>query len=199
MKLDLWRDKSNDKDTHMPNHGNLIDISGIRYGRLLVIKRAGTHIAKGGHTFPTWYCICDCGTKKTIIGYALRSGGTRSCGCINIESTTPKNSMFTRYKRMAKQRNLPFELLKKKFFSLLDEKCYYCGAEPTRRKSTPPGHNGFKANGIDRLNSMRGYIKGNVVPCCPHCNQAKNDLSVKEFLSLIRKIYYFSNRTKSAS
>jgi len=44
-------------------------------------------------------------------------------------------------------------------------------------------------NGIDRINSNIGYIEGNVVPCCKHCNRAKNTMSDSEFREWIKKIY----------
>ena len=44
-------------------------------------------------------------------------------------------------------------------------------------------------NGIDRIDSKIGYIDGNVVTCCKHCNFAKDALTQKEFKDLIFKIY----------
>lgn len=32
-----------------------------------------------------WECLCACGTRSKVNGGSLRSGGTKSCGCINIE------------------------------------------------------------------------------------------------------------------
>lgn len=68
----------------------LKDITGQRFGRLLVISRFGSTV----HKQATWTCICDCG--KTVIGRAseLRGGHTVSCGCYNKE----KNSLiFTKH------------------------------------------------------------------------------------------------------
>jgi hypothetical protein len=58
----------------------LIDISGRRFGRLKVLKRA--HPAKnGGSPVAMWLCRCDCGTKTIVRGSSLRNGRTVSCGC----------------------------------------------------------------------------------------------------------------------
>lgn len=57
-----------------------VDIIGQRFGRLTVISRNGT---LGGHS--AWLCRCDCGNKKTVVLQNLKSGGVRSCGCLNKE------------------------------------------------------------------------------------------------------------------
>jgi hypothetical protein len=44
-------------------------------------------------------------------------------------------------------------------------------------------------NGIDRLDSSRGYEMGNVVPCCKQCNWAKNDIPYDEFLDWIKRVH----------
>lgn len=56
------------------------DIAGERFGRLVVIKRVGE--SKRG---VVWECQCDCGNKKIANGADLRSGRTRSCGCLEKE------------------------------------------------------------------------------------------------------------------
>lgn len=58
------------------------DMSGERYGRLVVIERAGTDRNRNA----LWKCICDCGNEKVVTGKCLRSGDTRSCGCLQLEN-----------------------------------------------------------------------------------------------------------------
>jgi len=43
-------------------------------------------------------------------------------------------------------------------------------------------------SGLDRVDSSRGYVHGNVVPCCGECNYAKQDLSVDDFLASVARI-----------
>ena len=59
------------------SQASLIDISGMRFGRLTVLCRAGT--AKGWQ--PTWLCRCDCGQEVVVLGVNLRFDRTKSCGC----------------------------------------------------------------------------------------------------------------------
>lgn len=59
-----------------------IDMAGRRIGRLLVLDLA----AIAGDNRAAWRIRCDCGTEKIILGKNLRSGTTRSCGCLRKEN-----------------------------------------------------------------------------------------------------------------
>ena len=59
-----------------------IDITGNRYGKLVVIKKCGHHIRKSGRKDVLWECKCDCGNLTKVIKSNLQSGGTTSCGCV---------------------------------------------------------------------------------------------------------------------
>ena len=61
--------------------GKFIDLSGQRFGRLTVIERA----ANDKHGEPRWLCRCDCGNHVIVLGSSLRSGHTKSCGCLQRE------------------------------------------------------------------------------------------------------------------
>lgn len=65
----------------------LIDLTGQRFGRLTVIEYAGTD--KGGKA--RWRCRCDCGKETIVIGKNLRSGRTKSCGCLHSDKVTAMN------------------------------------------------------------------------------------------------------------
>ena len=66
----------------MTNHKDMI---GKRFGRLVVVQYAG--VSKNGKA--TWNCKCDCGiTTGPIVGGNLRTGATKSCGCLRITRNT---------------------------------------------------------------------------------------------------------------
>lgn len=68
--------------------GKLKDLTGMRFGRLIVIKRAENKITCGGNQKVMWYCNCDCGTKnKVISSELLRNNKVVSCGCWNLEKS----------------------------------------------------------------------------------------------------------------
>lgn len=55
-----------------------------KYGRLTVVERAGS----SAHKVALWLCSCECGNKIIAEGRKLRSGNTKSCGCLWREITT---------------------------------------------------------------------------------------------------------------
>lgn len=66
----------------MPRLGDVIDHTGQRFGRLVVVRVAGKRKAE-----TVWLCQCDCGKQKEICGVNLR-GGTQSCGCLQREGVS---------------------------------------------------------------------------------------------------------------
>lgn len=62
----------------------LIDITGQRFGRLVVLHRDESKPKGHGHK-AYWICRCDCGNIKSIKGESLRRGLTKSCGCLQKE------------------------------------------------------------------------------------------------------------------
>lgn len=57
-----------------------IDLTGMRFGRLVAVKRAGHHVSPSRKQI-LWECVCDCGNKLIVQRSSLRSGNTSSCGC----------------------------------------------------------------------------------------------------------------------
>lgn len=70
----------------MPPKTNLI---GQRFGRLIVVAPAPS--SKAGRA--RWVCKCDCGKEKICLADNLRSGNTKSCGCIRIEQLIANNKL----------------------------------------------------------------------------------------------------------
>lgn len=69
---------------HMPavrlsnGQARLIDIAGMRSGKLVVLARVGKSLRNN----PLWLCRCDCGNEKAIRGSDIRSNLIISCGCV---------------------------------------------------------------------------------------------------------------------
>jgi len=59
-----------------------LDLTGERFGKILVISRADPVQDKNGRDWPRWLCECDCGKQKIIRQNNLKNGQTTSCGCI---------------------------------------------------------------------------------------------------------------------
>lgn len=59
---------------------SIVDITGQKFGKLTVIKQDDSDYDRTDGI--KWICKCECGNTVSILGSRLRSGVTRSCGCI---------------------------------------------------------------------------------------------------------------------
>lgn len=57
----------------------IYDLTGNVYGRLTVLGESG----KNGHTGGYWNCRCSCGNLVVVARDNLRTGNTKSCGCLS--------------------------------------------------------------------------------------------------------------------
>ncbi len=71
--------------------GKFIDLTGNRYGRLVIVERAESRITNSGQTKTMWKCLCDCGNTKIIAAADLKSGRVNSCGCLKKELLAKRN------------------------------------------------------------------------------------------------------------
>lgn len=96
---------------------HIVDITGRRYGRLVAVKRIEYRKYKNGGD-SIWECRCDCGNSTQLPLNALRSGNTRSCGCLREEKNEKfsalnrthglsKTRLYTVWKQMKKRCNNP--------------------------------------------------------------------------------------------
>lgn len=58
----------------------LIDLSGQRFGRLLVVRKIPSYCSAA-----MWLCQCDCGNEVHVLGTTLRRCESRSCGCLRAD------------------------------------------------------------------------------------------------------------------
>lgn len=63
--------------------GKALELTGKRFGRLLVLGQSGR--TKKGDML--WDCLCDCGNHANVEGYRLKNGHTQSCGCFRRDQT----------------------------------------------------------------------------------------------------------------
>src|SRR5437899_5889997 len=65
--------------------------AGDRYGRWTILSKVPT-AEKNSY----WHCRCDCGNVGVISRPSLRSGRSRSCGCLRREVSTTAMSNLSR-------------------------------------------------------------------------------------------------------
>jgi len=142
------------------------DISGQRFGRLLVVSRAPNSVSKGRPSGRVmWNCICDCGKKKETYALNLLSGNCRSCGCVRIERvrqmgvarriTDPQKIEESRrrtvrgqFKRLLERK---YGLTIEKYEAQVkaqDGKCSICGRIPEKRLAVDHCHISGRIRGL---------------------------------------------------
>ena len=85
-----------------------IDLSGRRFGRLTVIKRAESNRKE-----VYWVCQCDCGNIKTVRGSLLTTKNkkrrVRSCTCLLKERASARQGILTEKATEANRTRFEFE------------------------------------------------------------------------------------------
>ena len=194
---------------------NFKDRTGERYGRLVVIKLAGTKIYGSGSNETkqfTWLCQCDCGGQIVVASPNLHKDRTRGCGCgrtgprsgtYRLQGRmTPglaaRKSVFRQYRISARRKGRECTLTDAEMESLATSDCHYCGCPPGIIRRPSPSGGEFAFNGIDRMDSALGYVTGNVVTCCITCNRAKHAMPYAEFVAWLNRLVAFRGQIEPA-
>jgi hypothetical protein len=194
-------------------------IVGQRFGSLVVL---GESHKKHSHTYWRCKCDCgkEHTTENNRLrrGAVKSCGCLRSAHADQINSsrrTDPSQKgwkyHYHSYKNNTNARTLGFDLTIDQFRDICSQDCFYCGQPPsleitgayesakrTSIRNQTRFHEDFYqqtkilANGIDRVDSERGYQISNIVPCCSICNYAKSNLSQQDFFVWIKRVYNFS-------
>ena len=121
--------------------------------------------------------------SKTCLGHMCRKRWIASHGgrqnipsLVNVDRRPSKR--YSSLKSTAKLRGLVVEITKEEHGVLISQPCHWCGGTLS--------HTG---SGVDRRDNSLGYVRGNCLPCCTQCNNAKNDYPVDVFLTWIKQVY----------
>jgi hypothetical protein len=60
------------------------DLTGLMFGELTVVRLAKRRPEHGGQY--AWACKCSCGKKTVVTSRELRTGHTKSCGCLRAKT-----------------------------------------------------------------------------------------------------------------
>lgn len=177
------------------------EMLGKRFGRLIIEGRKGIDDKSGEFL---WICKCDCGQYTNAITSKLKKGRIKSCGCYRLEVMrtsgignkytykgidTLIHKSYMNYKAGAERYNRKFPLSEKEFSKIIQKPCIYCGRIDSKHNRKIDEW--FNLNGIDRIDSEKGYVKGNVVPCCWNCNQRKSNMPIDKFVDWIKTVYNY--------
>ena len=184
------------------------DRTGDKYGRLTVMSYAGID-HRNKHL---WLCLCECGNEKIVVSDNLSSGKSNSCGCLKAEFLARKGNQYGLYhdreeallkvqyshlKRRDKKKGFTDTMSFEDFSLLSKSPCKYCGLEYSKKiedrqneskKQKRLSDHVLECNGIDRVDSLKGYTVENSVACCKYCNRAKLNNTEEYFKTKIIKI-----------
>lgn len=188
------------------------DRTGDKHGRLTVISHSG----KDHRNKHLWLCLCECGNEKVVVGDNLSSGKSNSCGCLKTEFLARRGNQYGLYddrevallkvqyshlKRRNKLKGFSDVISLDEFCTISKSPCKYCGLEYSKeiedrvnesKKQKRLSDHVLKCNGVDRVDSSKGYTVENSVACCKYCNTAKNTMTESEFYAWIKRVYEFN-------
>lgn len=158
---------------------------GHRHGKWTVVARTGSDRFRR----PMFKLRCDCGTETIA-----RWKNSKSCGCDRVLTLKRVNKtkrkdygessfkqLYGLYRIKARKRGILFLLTLEQFRTMVKADCFYCGLPPSGVISSHGHYGDFVYNGVDRMDSAKGYTVNNTVSCCKFCNPAKGSLSRQEF------------------
>lgn len=132
-----------------------------------------------------------------LIAAHLKSGATKSCGCKRRKNLHPKwngigdisGNYIDSIKRGAKSRSLDFTITKEYIWDLFlkqDRKCALSGVDIVINFQVSYGLKHTAS--LDRIDSTRGYIEGNVQWVHQDINYMKSNYTQKYFIDICKKI-----------
>ena len=172
-----------------------ISLDGKKFGKLLVCGRV---VCKGK---PKYSVLCDCGTTKEVYGSHLTSMGVTSCGCDAVKIGADhvqwsgvgdisggwwSNHVGSSQKSRARKSGAtcPITITIKEawdLFLLQNRECALSGLKLTFPR-TSNGSDGTAS--LDRIDSSKGYVSGNVQWVHKQINIMKNVLTQDRFIEL---------------
>jgi deoxycytidylate deaminase len=170
---------------------NWVDLTGKKFGKLTVIRKTDKYTKTRG---TIWECRCDCGNVIELPSNSLTSGNNITCSKKNefhqqkyIEYGEIPVSHITHIKNNATKRNLLYNVSADYLWDLFlkqDRKCALSHIEiyftDNVNISFGKSENNTTAS-LDRINSSKGYIEGNVQWVHKTVNKMKSNMEDDEF------------------
>lgn len=170
----------------------IIDLTGKRFGRLTVLRPFGSSGLK-----LLWEAKCECGRIRSFQSSNLISGHSKSCGCIrrftgrrchNWAGYGEISGFFwNKVVRNAKHKGFPLRVSIKsgwRMFLRQGRRCALSGVLLHFATSTKFHNEGFTTASLDRIDSDKGYVRGNIQWVHKSINQMKSNLPQKVFVEM---------------
>lgn len=168
--------------------GGFINRVGMEYGTYKVIALSKKDVQS------SWLCVCKNCKKEAVITYSglLTNKKRESSGCPNCRKkmTGEMHSRYTRnLKNKAKTRGLEFNISNQYLWNIFiqqDRKCALSGIDLCFSSNYRDCH--IQTASVDRIDSSKGYVEGNVQWVHKKVNFMKQALSDTEFINLCKLI-----------
>jgi hypothetical protein len=165
------------------------DLTGLQFGRWSVTSFSHTDPRRQAY----WNCRCECGREKPVAANMLRSA--KSEGCQKCKSERQKRTAFkaawNSIKWGATIREIEFEITPEYIFDLLERQSNSCALTGMpiwlAESNTAHKSKGTSAS-LDRIDSSKGYIPGNVQWLHKDVNKMKWDLTQERFIEICKII-----------
>ena len=199
-----WSLANKKRNTGKPPGKQAKNLINQRFGKLVVKKDLGIMII-AGHRRHYWGCDCDCGRKRDVYGDALN--GNRIDCCVECVEKQPEGEKSKWWKghgeisgdfwnhikfgsmrgKNRKGRKIEFAISIEYAWELFlqqKRKCAIIGMDlvfPKNRKERGTAS-------LDRIDSSKGYIEGNVQWTHKHINMMKSGHEYSYFLQLCKAV-----------
>jgi len=169
------------------------DITGMKFGMLTAVQPTG----KSNHYGIIWLARCDCGNEiergasELLRKPKRKTQVPQNCGCYRKRNRSPKykgvgdlsSTRFRRVLAQAKQRGIPFKITIRQAwdqFLRQDGKCSLTGVALAMSPSSMK--EGASTASLDRIDSTKGYVLGNIQWVHVAINFMKHSLPEEEFV-----------------
>lgn len=163
------------------------DLTGQKFGRWTAMQYVEGRL----HSYR---CVCECGGEKIVPAGALKSGKSRSCGCLRSGKNSAKwtgyedlsGAYWYAVQKDAAKRGHEFAITREYAWDLFveqDKRCSLSGLPLTMVRHSKGGD-----ASLDRIDSSVGYIVGNVQWLHKDINRMKHAHDTDYFLTLCKKV-----------
>lgn len=175
------------------------DIIGKQFGALKVLSLDKMERHPKWNRFVYHYrCECKCGNVKNIVRSNLVTGHTGSCGCLKRRYGSANPTFYgfgeigSRFwgsiKNKAESRNLSFDISIEEAWQKFEDQGRCCALTGTPINFIVSNDSKSKTASLDRIDSNKGYVRGNIQWVHKNINWMKGVFSTERFIELCRMV-----------
>lgn len=177
---------------------NAKDLIGQKFGKLTVVKLIGLN----KRSARIWECLCDCGNTISGLDTNTLKRHSKSCGCIRAANALKKRTgtknipgyYICSVKKGAESRNFEYSVTNEYLQKTLEDqnfKCILSGRDLLMEVSNThhlTGEWGKNTGSIDRIDSTKGYVEGNIQWIHKDLQSPKSSKTNQEFYNMCKLI-----------